>query len=235
MVKYIKNNDQLLKKEINWIICDSLSEVPTNLSNGLVIVVNDGIYKCTGSTFTKVFESRRKRTQNVGEVKLFYGNTIPTGWLECNGQSFSQSSYPALYTYLGNKTNVPDYRELTMTGTARGNNWWYDRIPNHTHELYNLTHTHDYASHTHGIGYKTQTATGSPTSGTSVPIYQGQSSISTNTTYEDEEVYPGFQPRIREGYINPTVGNAITTDGTPVGNCTRDREIGVRFIICAQE
>ena len=38
--------------------------------------------------------------------------TIPTGWLECSGTSISSSSYPDLYTALGNSTTLPN---ITIT------------------------------------------------------------------------------------------------------------------------
>ena len=38
----------------------------------------------------------------IGVVKLFGGNFIPRGYMECNGQLLSVHSYQALYAILGN-------------------------------------------------------------------------------------------------------------------------------------
>lgn len=51
----------------------------------------------------------------VGAIFPFYGTIAPSGWLICNGQSFSSTTYPALYALLGS-TNVPDLRNKTLMG-----------------------------------------------------------------------------------------------------------------------
>ena len=234
MKKFIKNNNELLPFDIEWLIYDNLSDVPNDLVNANVIVRNDGIYKCNGSTKTKVVNNRHNEKRRVGEVKLFYGNTIPTGWLECNGQTFSQSSYPLLYTYLGNSTTVPDYRELALAGTASGQNWWYDRVGAHTHSISNLAHTHTPASssHKHSITFPkvSQNASGGD-------VYRGLSpsnGASASVISTSNEIYVGTL-EVASGSINPTIGGRTGDNGQTVGNVTRDRQIGVRFIICAQE
>lgn len=40
--------------------------------------------------------------QFIGEIRIFGGNTVPTGWLPCNGQILSiKGDYTVLYTLLG--------------------------------------------------------------------------------------------------------------------------------------
>lgn len=51
----------------------------------------------------------------LGMIAPFYRATAPSGWLACDGTTFSQADYPDLYTLLG--TNVlPDLQEVTLVG-----------------------------------------------------------------------------------------------------------------------
>ena len=62
----------------------------------------------------------------VGTIIAFGGNTIPTGYLECNGESKLSSAYPELSAVLGNSwglpsgTNfiLPDLRGLFLRGVT---------------------------------------------------------------------------------------------------------------------
>ena len=51
----------------------------------------------------------------VGTVIQFYGTTAPTGYLACNGASFSASTYPKLRAVLG-KSALPDLRGYFVRG-----------------------------------------------------------------------------------------------------------------------
>ena len=58
--------------------------------------------------------------QPVGTIMPFAGSVIPETWLECNGASYSVSSYPELYAKLQNSSGdrVPAYGYVaTLTGT----------------------------------------------------------------------------------------------------------------------
>lgn len=232
MKKYIKDDDKLLPFNVEWLIYDNLSDVPNNLTKANVIVRNDGIYWCNGTTKTKIVNNRHNEKRRVGEVKMFYGNTIPTGWLECNGQTFSQSSYPLLYTYLGNSTTVPDYRELALAGTAPGNNWWYDRVGTHTHTINNLAHTHSIStSHKHSI--TNPTVSSGNEGGSAYPGYSPSNGIGVGAETR-AEAYTQTLSVVSKS-ITMSLGGRTGDSGQTVGNVTRDRQIGVRFIICAQE
>lgn len=45
---------------------------------------------------------------DVGDVKMIAGGTAPTGWLMCNGQAVSRTTYSALYSNVGTKYGVGD-------------------------------------------------------------------------------------------------------------------------------
>lgn len=51
----------------------------------------------------------------VGSLTAMYKKSAPSGYLYCDGSTFDETVYPALYQYLG--TNVlPDYREFALVG-----------------------------------------------------------------------------------------------------------------------
>ena len=71
----------------------------------------------------------------VGIIAPYAGAAIPSGWLECNGQSCA--SYPALVTLLGGST-VPDLRDRYVRGwgssapKSTGGTWKLP-LPEHNH------------------------------------------------------------------------------------------------------
>ena len=84
-------------------------------------------------------------------------SSIPAGYLHCNGQSVSRTTYSALFTVIGtsfgsvdaNTFNVPDYRDMFLRGasdTRAVNTYQADEIKQHSHlydKFYNNT---EYAS-----------------------------------------------------------------------------------------
>jgi microcystin-dependent protein len=51
----------------------------------------------------------------IGAILAFYGSTIPSGWLLCDGSTFSATTYPSLQTFLGS-TTLPDLRGYFLRG-----------------------------------------------------------------------------------------------------------------------
>jgi len=56
----------------------------------------------------------------IGAIMPFYGAAVPSGWLLANGSTFSQPSYPGLYTFLGNSNVLPDLRGAFLRGKNNG-------------------------------------------------------------------------------------------------------------------
>lgn len=85
----------------------------------------------------------------VGTLISQYKKVPMSGYLYCDGSTFDETAYPALYLYLG--TNVlPDYRECVMVGAEQNTTdtitehdvytqgqFKDDQIQNHKHYLYN--------------------------------------------------------------------------------------------------
>ena len=83
----------------------------------------------------------------VGTLITQYKKVPMSGYLYCDGSTFDENDYPALYMYLG--TNVlPDYRECVMVGAEQNTT---DTIA--THDVYGEGEFKDdqYQSHTHYI------------------------------------------------------------------------------------
>lgn len=87
----------------------------------------------------------------VGTIAMYGGATAPTGWLLCDGGSFSPSSYPTLNTVLGG-TNTPDLKgrfaigdnsTLTLLATGGSATIAEANLPSHTHSI-----NHDHPSST---------------------------------------------------------------------------------------
>lgn len=53
-------------------------------------------------------------SMQIGCVIAFVGSTIPTGWLECDGSTITQSAYPELYALIGG--TLPDFRGRVLVG-----------------------------------------------------------------------------------------------------------------------
>lgn len=52
----------------------------------------------------------------VGMIMPYAGTTTPTGWLLCDGSTFSSTTYPQLYALLGNSNTLPNLREKYLLG-----------------------------------------------------------------------------------------------------------------------
>jgi len=94
----------------------------------------------------------------VGTILPYAGSTAPDGWLLCNGDSFSSSTYPELYSLIGS-TTLPDLREKYLKGASN--------IADTKQSSGNVGHTHNAsysasnssnnnsadATHAHNINY----------------------------------------------------------------------------------
>lgn len=110
-----------------------------------------------------------KMVSPVGTVQAFAGSTIPSGWLLCNGQAVSRTTYAKLYSVIGTKYgsgdgsttfNVPNLQgrvpvgvsssdsdfDLADTGGEKTHTLIQAELPAHTHSV----STNGY--HTHGYG-----------------------------------------------------------------------------------
>ena len=131
----------------------------------------------------------------------------PAGYLFCNGQAVSRTTYSALFGILGTNFgagdgsttfNVPDYRDCFLRGLGTQNNSFYVKqsqgLPNHSHKEFN-TAFNNY---------------GNPL--TSVPdSFVAAAGIKRNTTDRDD-----YNLMVSVG--NPVTPNAGNTGNASVSN-----------------
>ena len=90
----------------------------------------------------------------AGQIIMYAGSTAPTGWLLCNGQAVSRTTYATLFTIIGTTYgpgdgsttfNVPDFRDRVGVGVGTTYNL-NDTGGESTHTL----DTTEIPAHTHG-------------------------------------------------------------------------------------
>jgi microcystin-dependent protein len=112
----------------------------------------------------------------IGSVIMFAGESIPTGWLVCDGSLLTSDNYPDLYTVIGVKYggsganfNLPnfkgrvaagadsndiDFNLLGKTGGEKTHILTINEIPSHTHRTENICSYPEGVPNTHtGYGY----------------------------------------------------------------------------------
>ena len=89
----------------------------------------------------------------IGSIIIWATNTIPTGYLLCDGSSFNITTYAQLYTALGNVSTVPDCRGYFVRG--------YDSTRLVDKTVRNIRSTQDdlMKAHAHGIPENTSGTT----------------------------------------------------------------------------
>ena len=137
----------------------------------------------------------------VGTLIQQYKKVPMSGYLYCDGSTFDENDYPALYMYLG--TNVlPDYRECVMVGAEQNTT---DTIA--THDVYTEGEFKDDQIQTHSHTFRANVA-GLSTSGAFAEIEVGGSlrSVQNNTGRSGETTH-GKQKAVYV-YIKATSGLA---------------------------
>lgn len=76
----------------------------------------------------------------VGSLIAMYKKSSPSGYLYCDGSTFDETAYPALYQYLGSNV-LPDYREFALVGAEENTTDVYNASTNptgtiHDHDVY---------------------------------------------------------------------------------------------------
>ncbi len=143
-----------------------------------------------------------QRLSQSGFGQPYFGTTLPSGWLWCDGSSYSKNTYPYLFTAIGYtyggsglNFNVPDMRGRTPVGLKSGDSYFGTLGQKYGEETHILTipelpaHHHSIATMGDGDASKQQiksTGTFSPMvfqtgdTGNDVPHNNIQPSFTTN-------------------------------------------------------
>jgi microcystin-dependent protein len=137
-----------------------------------------------------------------GDVKSSASANAQTGWLACDGTSYTTAAYPALYASIGytwggggGNFNVPDFRGRTLIGNGTGGGLTartvgQQTIGEETHllstnEMPVHTHAASDSGHAHTIPYNLQ---GVGAAGGGTPIVGATSPLGTSTSYANISV-----------------------------------------------
>lgn len=152
----------------------------------------------------------------AGQVTQFAGDTAPRGWLLCQGQAVSRTTYAALYAVIGNKYgagdgtstfNVPDLRGRVAAGLSTDTefNTLGKKSGAKTHTLT----TAQMPSHNHapGSGQSNFWGLRSGTGGQGLWDPTNTANVATNTTTGNRgsgQAHNNIQPTITLNYIIKT-------------------------------
>lgn len=148
----------------------------------------------------------------AGLISAFGGNgSIPSGWLLCNGSSFSATAYPSLYATLGT-TLLPNLTDKFIMGAASSGSTGGSKkittanLPAHTHGWAgtNAAGVGFGGGHTHNlVGVQTRNIYGS--GGSNWANYYDGAASSLTTTSSGSHTHSVYLETVGEGtdYLPP--------------------------------
>lgn len=96
---------------------------------------------------------------HTGDIQMSVLTSPPTGWILCDGSSFSTSTYPALYSAIGTRYNnagdsagtyrIPNLISYFMTGVTNNTSAFSDGSHTHTFTANVATSAQSQNTHTH--------------------------------------------------------------------------------------
>lgn len=184
----------------------------------------------------------------LGTIVAVYSNTVPAGYLPCNGVEYDVIQYPALYTLL-HDNHTPDLREVTLVGAGESTR---DSIA--SHDVYTIgqfkddqiqqlkadinlgtvnvnihdpghTHVVTDPGHTHPTAYGNVSGTQSYLGGAGTVQTAPSQSATTGITLERSTT------GITADLDSPDV--TIALSNYRAGAVTRGKSVGVQYIIKA--
>lgn len=175
------------------------------------------------------------RASMVGEVVMSARSDVPTGWLECNGQAISRTTYSALFssmgtTYgVGNGTttfNLPNLAGRVPIGAGTLGSDTYARGSTGGEAAHALT-TAELAAHTHAPGTLATGSNGNHAHNVSVGPSGGLSQVAQETTTNTlSQVVSGFT-----GSHTHSLTGATASTGSGTAHENRPPYLGVTFLV----
>lgn len=153
----------------------------------------------------------------TGVILPFAGDTVPTGYLLCDGAEISQTTYAALFTAIGNafdvgpiagNFNVPDLRARVAVGKDAGNTSTRflpsdaSNLGVNGGEAWHQLSTDEIPAHSHSWGSNTPSAT--VMAGTDYNLNQGGAVADATSLTGADGTHINLQPYIVINYIIKT-------------------------------
>lgn len=168
----------------------------------------------------------------IGTISPFGGSVVPSGYLICNGQAVSRTTYAELFAVIGDafgtasdntKFVLPDLRETVPVGSGTRGSGVVD------HDLYGLGQFKDdqLQSHTHGLNIQASSSIRSSSASSSV---ETGGSILSNVGYARNNI--GSQWDLP---FSLTVNGTSKTPSGRNGTTTHGKQLGVNYIIKAKQ
>ena len=232
-------------------------KAPSSLSSSISLtlpssIVNGGVLQTDGSgnlSFTLV------QGVPTGSVFCMAVATVPSGYLECNGQSISRTTYAALFAVIGTQYGsasgstfkVPELRGEFIRGFDNGRGADSGRSIGSHQSNNNAQHTHT-TSHNHSFSDSGTTSTKTlrgtvqqiaetyAVSGTASGVFSKLGNFNSNATPVTIDPTPagGFAMNADHNHTFSVSGNTSTHSGNtgPSGTTeSRPRNIAMMYII----
>jgi len=218
----------------------------TDLSAANLFTLKVEVKKTTGGTYTVISNEPLKAVPYaraaangtpVGTILIFAGDlaNVPAGWLPCDGQSISKTTYSQLYTAIGDawgtsgaSFNVPDLRGMFLRGVDGGTAVDPDaatrtaaNVGGNTGDLVGTMQGEETKSHNHGITDPGHNHNDGPFS--KLLLVNGVGTIQSSD-------YTGHEPNLSETRDIVHSGTNITINSEG-GTETRPMNAAVHYII----
>ena len=150
-----------------------------------------------------------------GVIQLYAGSSAPNGWLICNGQAVSRTTYAALFAVIGTTYgagngsttfNIPNLVNKTVRGSnSLGKTGGSDTVilttaqmPAHSHGVGSLA-TNNTGAHTHTVGTGTRYAGGSSGNYPSATYNTSDVTVNTNSNGAHSHTISGSTGSVGSG------------------------------------
>ena len=163
--------------------------------------------------------------------------SVPSGYLECNGQSVSKTTYAALFAVIGtqyggsgNNFNVPDLRGEFVRGFDNGRNADSGRSIGSSQGSQNASHNHSASAtstagaHSHALNYQRKQVEDTGTAFVTDIRRQGGDSDGGSTTFTNN-TDSGF---MNNATVSVSTSVSISNQG---GNESRPRNVAMMYVI----
>jgi microcystin-dependent protein len=189
-------------------VAASTYQTIANMSNYLTTTAAASTYQTIANMTNYLTKTETNALMPVGSIHMMSMGTVPSGFLECNGQYVSISTYPALsaylnFTYGGSAPSglfqVPDFRGMFLRG--KGTNGIDSNYASSS--SYGMIQSDGIKSHTHNIlfGYcpTANTNGGGNAYNSTAPNYNNPGGLSTGRATGYTDTNPNPDPDTRPG------------------------------------